>query len=245
MSGLWCKNSKRISVKKTRFMFLFFMSLFSMCVWQVPSHCCSAVLSFICLAFSLDLTSFPAFLMFFRQMFSSYLLIPFPVTPLLVTLSSRDAQSPEKSVFYGFISLASVYGKIMIYGRIYGFVLTRFGYYPPPHYTSEIAVCYGKKRFFDESTDFFVLSSPTTPPPPPTLDSRYFARERRANLFGCNFFGYYPENPPIGQPCSSRNLSSFILTTSCAAHFIWIFTVFRLSKPTGYQHCPSTCMIIK
>ena len=55
-------------------------------------------------------------------------------------------------VFYGFLSLVSVYGQKIIYGRIYGFF--------------EIAVFYEKKQFSDESTDFFVLSSATTPPPP-------------------------------------------------------------------------------
>ena len=40
----------------------------------------------------------------------------------------------EKSVFYGFLSLVSVYGQKIIYGRIYGFFLTRFGYYTPLHF---------------------------------------------------------------------------------------------------------------
>ena len=36
---------------------------------------------------------------------------------------SRDAQSTEKSVFYGPLSLVSVYGKKKIYGRIYGYII--------------------------------------------------------------------------------------------------------------------------
>ena len=43
----------------------------------------------------------------------------------------RDAQSTEKYIFYGFVSLVSVYGEFFFYGRIYRFYLTRFGYYPP------------------------------------------------------------------------------------------------------------------
>ena len=46
-----------------------------------------------------------------------------------------------------FIACFSLRTKNFIYGRIYGFFRTEFGYYPPP-----------------------------PPPPPPTLDSRYFAR---------------------------------------------------------------------
>ena len=68
---------------------------------------------------------------------------------------SRDAQSSEKSVFYAFLSffyrLFESTDKQMIYGRIYGFFLTRG--------------ILRKKRFLDESTHFylFVLSSPTPP----------------------------------------------------------------------------------
>ena len=87
---------------------------------------------------------------------------------------TRDTQSTEKSVLYGFLSLVSVYGQkndlwpnLQIFSRL--------------RYSTE------KNRFLDESTDFCVLSSATNPPPPspppspppPTLDSR------RVNLFGC------------------------------------------------------------
>ena len=66
----------------------------------------------------------------------------------------RLFQSTDKQMIYG-----RIYGffltrgteKKPIFGRIYGFFRTEFGYYPPP--------------------------------PPPTLDSRYFAR--RVNFFRC------------------------------------------------------------
>ena len=82
----------------------------------------------------------------------------------------------------------------MICGRIYGFFLTRFGYYLPPplHCTFEIEVLYGKNRFLDESTDFFVLSSATTPPPTPTSDSPVFRGIS-------NILGYYPKSQDFSQ----------------------------------------------
>ena len=88
--------------------------------------------------------------------------------------------------------------KTMIYGRICGFFLTRFGHYPPPHCTFEIAVFYGKKRFLDETTDFFVPSWANICP-----DFRIAVFRARApsELFHLlpeisGFFGI-----PIGQPC--------------------------------------------
>ena len=74
----------------------------------------------------------------------------------------RDAQSTEKSVFYGFSSLVSVYGQ-------------KNDLWPNLRIFSRLRYSTEKIRFSDESTDFFVLS-PATTPPPPTLDSRYFAR---------------------------------------------------------------------
>ena len=104
----------------------------------------------------------------------------------------RDAQSTEKSVFYGFLSLASVYGP-----KNYLWPNLRFS---RSRYSTE------KTRFLDESTDFFVLS-PATNPPPPTLDSRYFARaEWTSDAASSELFRLLPEisgffGIPIGQPC--------------------------------------------
>ena len=52
-------------------------------------------------------------------------------------------------------------GEKKIYGRIYGFFLTRFIYYPPPIALSRSRYSTGKTDFSDESTDLFVLSSAT------------------------------------------------------------------------------------
>ena len=99
----------------------------------------------------------------------------------------RDAQSTEKSVFYGFLSLDSVYGFFLIYGRIYGFFLTRFGYYPLPptplhcqdsRYSTGIFFIFGRiYRFFLTRYGYYA------PPPDP------ISRARRVN-----FFGYYPKS---------------------------------------------------
>ena len=81
-------------------------------------------------------------------------------------INSKDAQSTEKAIFYGFLSLVSVYGQktdLWPNLRIFSYSVRLLP--PPPHCTFEIAEFYGENRFLDESTDFVVLSSATTPPP--------------------------------------------------------------------------------
>ena len=86
----------------------------------------------------------------------------------------RDAQSTEKSVFYGFVSLVSVYRQKNDLWTIFSYSVRLL---PPPSdpiALLRLAVFYGQKnRFLDESTDFFVLSSATTPSPP-RLETRLF-----------------------------------------------------------------------
>ena len=64
--------------------------------------------------------------------------------------------------------------KEIIYGRIYGFLLTRFGHYPPP-------IALPRSQYSTEKKDFWTnlrICSYCVRllPPPPTLDSRDFAR---------------------------------------------------------------------
>ena len=105
----------------------------------------------------------------------------------------------------------------MIYGRIYGFFLTRFGYYYSLHFR-DCGILRGRKRFFDESADLA-----TTPPPPPTLDSRYFARAKWISSAApselirllvlpeiSGFFGI-----PIGQPWSRLQEMVWNLDQQC------------------------------
>ena len=61
-----------------------------------------------------------------------------------------------------------------IYGRIYGFFLTRFGYYPPPLHFRDRGRTY---RFFHAEFGYYPL-------PPPDLRLAVY-RARRVNLFGC------------------------------------------------------------
>ena len=76
-------------------------------------------------------------------------------------------KSTEKSVVYGFLWVVWVYGQKMIYGRIYGFFLTRFGYYPPTIALSRLAVFYGKNDFLTNLRIFSYWVRLL----PPTLDS--------------------------------------------------------------------------
>ena len=122
---------------------------------------------------------------------------------------SKDAQSTEKSVLYGFLSLVSVYRK-NIYARIYGFFLTRFGYYPRPHCTFETrGILRTKKLFMDECTDFYLLVSATSPPPPPPPPTRPIALSRYAVFRArrVNFFGYYSPGPVCFR--TSQDFSEF------------------------------------
>ena len=89
----------------------------------------------------------------------------------------------------GFYRLFQSTDKKMIYGRflIYGFVVTRFGYYctTPPSDTIALAVFYGQKRFLDESTDFFVGATEFGYyyPPGPDPDFRRAATTRNFRIF--------------------------------------------------------------
>ena len=78
----------------------------------------------------------------------------------------RDAQSTEKSVFYGLLSLVSVYGQTNdLWQNLWIFSYSVRLLSSPPIALSRSRYSTGKK---DESTDSFVLCS-ATPPPPPRL----------------------------------------------------------------------------
>ena len=86
---------------------------------------------------------------------------------------------------YGFLWLVSVYGQKLIFGRIYGFFLTRFGYYPPPpplHF--RVRGFYEKKKIFGRIYIFFRTEFGYYTTPPQTLDFLEL-RVRRVKLFGC------------------------------------------------------------
>ena len=99
--------------------------------------------------------------------------------------------------------------KIMIYGRIYGFVLIRLATTPPPHHhhPDHTALWYSTDKKINLWTNLriFSYSVRQLPPPPllPTSDSRYFARAE------CELFRLLPEisgffGIPIGQPCCDQ-----------------------------------------
>ena len=78
----------------------------------------------------------------------------------------RDAQSMEKSVFYRFVSLVSVYRQKMIYGRIYGLFLTRFGYSPLT------PLNFRDSRYFARRVNFFSATIPRSSLLPKSQDFR-------------------------------------------------------------------------
>ena len=100
--------------------------------------------------------------------------------------------------------------KKMIYGRIYGFCLTWFGYCPPPHIAlSRSRYSTRGKRFLDQFSDFFVLSSATTHSLPPRAECTSSAAP--SELFRLlpeisGFFGI-----PIGQPWDPHSMLTEIV----------------------------------
>ena len=72
--------------------------------------------------------------------------------------------------------------KEIIYGRIYGFLLTRFGHYPPP-------IALPRSQYSTEKNDFWTnlrICSYCVRllPPPPHVRLAGF-RARRVNIVGC------------------------------------------------------------
>ena len=123
--------------------------------------------------------------------------------------------------FYGLFQSTD---KQMIYGRIYGFFLTRFGYYPlsprPPLHFRNSRYSTDKKTIFGQIYGFFRTEfGYYPPPPPPTLDSRYFARaELNFSAAPSELFRLLPEisgffGIPIGQLCNTNDNSPDTVTS--------------------------------
>ena len=124
--------------------------------------------------------------------------------------------------------------KKMIYGQIYGFFLTRFGYYRPPplttlHFLSRLVVC----RAFSRLAVF---------------------RARRVN-----FFGYYsrsgrlpkyrdfsefrlgnPEDVPMS--CVVNTVATFFFLSSCTHNFFHN-AVNTISQSLLHRKCTCTCPV--
>ena len=116
----------------------------------------------------------------------------------------RDAQSTEKSVFNGFLSLVSVYGQTNSYGRIYGFFSCKLGsatttlprHHSPFDAISSLAVSRTRR----------VNISATTPSPRPhcTFETRGILRAP-SDIFSATI----PRSRSPPGPVGFRNLRIF------------------------------------
>ena len=90
--------------------------------------------------------------------------------------SFRDAQSTEKSVFYGFLSLVSVYGKKRFMDESTDFFLLGSATTSPPLRFRDTRYSTDKKIIYGRICGFFLTRFGYYPTPLHFRDSRYFAR---------------------------------------------------------------------